>query len=460
MKYFCPSAFLLLPLSSKSSRLLFAMVAVAAISFSLEVSAHAQTESVLYTFFGTEGGQYPGSTPVLDAAGNVYGTTTSGGLSTCLGIGCGIVFELSPSGTSWNFSEVHTFSGGADGSQPLAGMIIDSAGNLYATTGLGGNDHSCPVLGPGCGTVQEFSPSSNGTWMQKTLVEFNGAGTGWYPLDAVTMDAAGNLYGTTEYGGSTDFCNGENGGCGIVFKLSPNSSGGWTETVLHVFHSYSGDGYVPFSGVALDAAGNLYGTTVKGGASSHCVGFGCGIVYKLSPNSDGTWTETILHTFTGGNDGGEPTAGVVFDSKGNLYGAALVGGKPTACSSPGCGTIFEMSPKSNGSWSFHVIHTFTRSDGAGPWGTPVLDAKGNLYGTTQVGGDSTCNNGSGCGTVFKMSPSSTGWKFTTLHAFTNSPDGFEPEAGVALDQSGNIFGTTVNGGLSTGCCGTVFEIKP
>jgi uncharacterized repeat protein (TIGR03803 family) len=274
------------------------------------------------------------------------------------------------------------------------------------------------------------------------------------------MDTAGNLYGTTEYGGSTDFCNGENGGCGVVFKLSPNPTGGWTETVLHVFHSYSGDGYVPFSGVALDTAGNLYGTTYKGGPSNHCNGFGCGIVYKLSPTSNGAWTETILHSFSEGSDGAVPAAGVAFDSSGNLYGAALAGGNHTACSPSGCGTIFQMSPKSNGSWSFHVIHAFAVSDGEEPWGTPVLDAAGNLYGTTLVGGNLTCNSGFGCGTVFKMSPSSAGWQFTTLHNFTNTPDGFAPFAGVTLDASGNIFGTTQYGGSTTLCCGTVFEIKP
>jgi uncharacterized repeat protein (TIGR03803 family) len=337
-------------------------------------------------------------------------------------------------------------------------MTFDSAGNLYATTGLGGILHDCPALGPGCGTVDEFSPNSDGTWTEQTLAEFNGPGTGWYPLDAVVMDAAGNLYGTTEYGGSSDYCNGENGGCGEVFKLSPNSSGGWTETVLHVFHSgaNSAGGFVPFNGVVLDAAGNLYGTTYKGGSSIHC-GSGCGVVYKLSPNSDGTWTETVLHTFTEALDGSNPYGGLTFDSKGNLYGAASTGGGSTACGLAGCGTIFQMSPKSNGTWSFHVIHSFILSDGAGPWGTPVLGAKGNLYGTTQVGGNLTCNKTAGCGTVFKMSPSSSGWTFTMLHAFTNSPDGFHPYGAVTLDASGNIFGTTVEGGLGLG---TVYEIKP
>jgi uncharacterized repeat protein (TIGR03803 family) len=440
------------------------VTAVILAGMTLPFVATAQTsETVIHQFTGADGdGQYPVSSVVLDAAGNVYGTTASGGQNTCLDIGCGVAFELSSSSAGWTYSLVHTFLGGTDGGQPLAGMIFDSAGNLYATTGVGGDDHDCPALGPGCGTVDEFTPSTNGTWTEKTLVEFNGAGTGWYPLGPVVMDAAGNLYGTTEYGGSSDFCNGENGGCGIVFKLSPNAGGGWTETVLHVFHSYAGGagGYVPFSGVVLDAAGNLYGTTAKGGSSIHCNGFGCGVVYKLSPNSDGSWTETVLHSFTEGLDGGLPFAGVAFDSKGNLYGAAYIGGTPSLCSPTGCGTIFQMSPKADGAWSFHVIHSFTGSDGSNPWGTPVIDAHGNLYGTTLIGGGSTCNRGYGCGTVFKMAPSSsgTGWQFTMLHAFGNPPDGAQPFGGVAIDASGNIFGTTQYGGLGTVCCGTVFEI--
>ncbi len=450
--------------SAKSALRLLSSVAVSAaiVILALGLTALAQTESVIYIFPGTEAGQYPTAGVALDAAGNVYGTTSSGGLSTCLGgIGCGVVYMLSPSSSGWTYNLVHIFQGGTDGAQPLGGIIVGPNGALYGTSGLGGNDHTCPALGPGCGTVDEYTPSSGGTWTNTTLAQFNGPGTGWYPSANLTMDAAGNLYGTTYYGGSSDYCAGENGGCGEVFKLAPVGNGGWTETVLHVFHPGAGGagGFLPNSSVILDAAGNLYGTTVVGGSRTHCLS-GCGVVYKLSPKNDGTWKESVLHTFTQGLDGANPWAGIAFDAKGNLYGAASIAGKPNACGSIGCGTVFQMSPQSNGTWSFHVIHSFTGSDGSYPWGTPVIDTRGNLYGTTTLGGNLTCNNGNGCGTVYKVSPSSNGWQFKTLYAFTNSPDGRSPEAGVTLDGEGNIFGTTQYGGITALCCGTVFEIKP
>ena len=185
-----------------------------------------------------------------------------------------------------------------DGAQPLAGFILDAHGNLYGTTGEGGSDNDCADLGPGCGTVIEFARSSKG-WVEKTLATFNGPGTGWYPLANLIMDAAGNLYGTTEYGGSSNFCNGDAGGCGIVFRLSPKSGGGWTETVLHVFRSTAKGtgGYLPFSGVALDAAGNLYGTALVGGPSTLCGNFGCGVLYKLAPTATGPWRKPCCTIF-------------------------------------------------------------------------------------------------------------------------------------------------------------------
>lgn len=447
--------------TTRLSQILRAAGVAAAITFSLAVSAHAQTESVIYSFIGGSDGQYPVDSLAIDPSGNLYGTTSSGGYDPCLGIGCGAAWELSPTSGGWGFTLIHDFVGGRDGAQPLAGFILDGAGNLYGTTGLGGNDTACVNFGPGCGTVIEFSPTANG-WTEKTLATFNGPNTGWYPLANLTMDAAGNLYGTTEYGGSSDYCNGDTGGCGIVFRLSPKAGGGWTETVLHVFHSstHAAGGLLPFSGVTLDAAGNLYGTTYSGGPSTLCVGFGCGVVYKLTPTATGPWKETVLHTFTGGADGAVIWGGVIFDASGNLYGTAQQGGDLSACTPVGCGTVFELSPQSNGQWRFHLLHTFARSDGSAPSAGLIFDAQGNLVGTTALGGDLTCNNGNGCGTVFRLSPSSSGWQQTVLHAFSGSPDGARPYASVVEDASGNIFGTTQEGGLSSVCCGTVFEIKP
>jgi uncharacterized repeat protein (TIGR03803 family) len=436
-------------------------LALAAISFGLAVRAHAQTESVVYPFLGGSDGQYPVDSLAVDSAGNLYGTTSSGGYNPCLGIGCGAAWVLSPTAGGWAFTSIHVFFGGRDGAQPLAGFILDAAGNLYGTTGLGGNDHACVALGPGCGAVIEFSHTANG-WTEKTLATFNGPNTGWYPLANLTLDAAGNLYGTTEYGGSSDYCNGDTGGCGIVFRLSPKSGGGWSETVLHVFHSspHGAAGYLPFSGVTVDAGGNLYGTTLNGGSSTPCPGFGCGVVYKLTPTATGPWKETVLHAFADGPDGAYPWGGVILDSKGNLYGTAQQGGDLTACSAHGCGTVFELSPRSNGTWHFQVLHTFEGADGGTPAAGLIFDSQGNLLGTTQLGGDLACNNRNGCGTVFRLSPSSAGWHETVLHAFSGYPDGSQPFATVTEDTSGNIFGTTQYGGLTTLCCGTVFEIKP
>lgn len=437
-----------------------AALALAAITLSTAVSSHAQTESVVYSFIGGSDGQYPVDSLAVDPAGNLYGTTSSGGYDPCLGIGCGAAWELSPTAGGWAFTLIHDFVGGRDGAQPLAGFVLDKAGNFYGTTGEGGNDHTCVSLGPGCGTVIEFSRTANG-WVEKTLATLNGPGTGWYPLANLTMDAAGNLYGTTEYGGSSDFCNGDAGGCGIVFRLSPKA-GGWTETVLFVFHSspQGAGGYLPFSGVALDADGNLYGTTYNGGSATRCSGFGCGVVYKLTPTATGPWKETVLHTFVDGPDGAIPAGGVILDSKGNLYGTAEEGGDLTACGALGCGTVFELSPQSNGAWHFQVLHKFERADGSAPIAALIFDSQGNLIGTTALGGDLNCNNGSGCGTVFRLSPSSAGWQETVLHAFTGYPDGSQPFASVIEDSSGNLFGTTQYGGLTSLCCGTVFEIKP
>ena len=421
--------------------------------------AQAQTESVIYSFPGGTDGQYPVASVAVDSSGNLYGTTASGGYFSCLGIGCGVAWELAPASGGWDFTSIHLFEGGVDGAQPLAGFILDAHGNLYGTTGEGGSDNDCADLGPGCGTVIEFARSSKG-WVEKTLATFNGPGTGWYPLANLIMDAAGNLYGTTEYGGSSNFCNGDAGGCGIVFRLSPKSGGGWTETVLHVFRSTAKGtgGYLPFSGVALDAAGNLYGTALVGGPSTLCGNFGCGVLYKLAPTATGPWTETVLHTFSGGADGGLPWGGVILDAKSNLYGTAHLGGDLSACDGLGCGTVYELSPQTNGSWHFQVLHTFEGTDGNAPAASLIFDSQGRLLGTTVLGGDVDCDGG--CGTVFRLSHSSKGWDETVLHAFTGYPDGSQPYAAVTEDAAGNIFGTTQYGGVSGGCCGTVFEIKP
>jgi uncharacterized repeat protein (TIGR03803 family) len=204
--------------------------------------------------------------------------------------------------------------------------------------------------------------------------------SGIYP-GILVFDAAGNLYGTG--GGGSGYCN-LVGPCGVIFELSPTPLG-WTESVLHDFSGL--DGAFPSGGLILDATGNLYGTTKVGGGSG-CGGAGCGVVFELSPTSSG-WTETVLYTFTGGTDGGEPYGGLTSDGRGRLYGTASIGGSSSKCSS-GCGTVFTLSNTSN-AWNFSVLHSFTGgSDGAEPSAALVIDSTGNLYGTAAAGGKASC----------------------------------------------------------------------
>ncbi len=251
---------------------------------------------------------------------------------------------------------------------------------------------------------------------------------GGNPLGAVIMDKAGNLYGTTALGGASGAC------CGTVFKLDTSGN----ETVLHSFTGSPGDGANPFAGLVMDAAGNLYGTTVNGGASSACSG-GCGTVFKL----DTSGNLTVLHSFTSSpGDGAHPNAGLIMDVAGNLYGTTTGGGTGPCNGFSSCGTVFKLDASGNET----VLHTFTGSDGAGPYASLLMDAVGNLYGTTAQGG-AIPNCGSGCGTVFKLDASGN---FTVLHSFTGSPaDGFFSKAGLIMDAAGNLYGTTLGG---TGTC--------
>jgi uncharacterized repeat protein (TIGR03803 family) len=292
------------------------------------------------------------------------------------------------------------------------------------------------MLVPGAGAASKY----------KVLHKFalNGK-DGKLPLAGLILDVAGNLYGTTYIGGAY--------GYGVVFRLAPNADGGWTESVLHSFTGGS-DGKYPGAGLIFDAAGNLYGTTQSGGNLSYCGGQGCGVVFRLTPNSDGSWKEKVLHQFTGGKSGSGPS-GLILDAAGNLYSTAGGGAY-------GAGVAFRLAPNSNGGWKEKVLHQFTGGkDGNGPSGL-TLDPSGNLYGTTHSGGNSVCYFGSGCGVVFMLTADSNGgWHEKPLHAFKNNPGAF-PDAGVILDGAGNLYGTTSNyaSGECEGACGSVFEVTP
>ncbi len=350
------------------------------------VSSSVGNETVLYSFTGTNGdGAQPTAGLIMDSAGNLYGTTQFGGVTSCFSDrippGCGTVFKLDPSG---NETVLHSFTGtNGDGANPAASLIMDSAGNLYGTTQFGGvtSCSSGSFVPPGCGTVFKLDPSGHETVLYSfTLTNGDGAN----PAAGLIMDSAGNLYGTTQLGGITSGNCPNSGtnttapppvGCGTVFKLDPSEH----ETVLYSFTLTNGDGAQPVAGLIMDSAGNLYGTTPFGGVtSSSCLVFvtgppippGCGTVFKLDPSGH----ETLLHSFTGTNgDGAQPVAGLIMDSAGNLYGTVAAS----------AGTVFRLEPSGHET----VLHSFTGSpDGEDPVAGVIMDSAGNLYGTTYGGG--------------------------------------------------------------------------
>jgi uncharacterized repeat protein (TIGR03803 family) len=296
----------------------------------------------------------------------------------------------------------------------------------------------------GWGTVFELTPRQDGGWAENILYIFTGSADGGEPLTGVTFDKVGNLYGTTLTGGVHGTnCDAE--GCGTVFELAPNLDGTWTESVIYNF----GEGDFPTWGVTFDDVGNLYGVTGFSGQ------YNAGAVFELSPIRSGGWTKSTLYTFTGGADGRLPYGGLVFDAKGNLYGSTYEGGKGS-CNN-GCGTVFELSPTGDGGWSGSQLHAFTGGDdGAVPVGNLTLDAAGNVYGTTTSGISQGRNYG---GEVFMLSPASSGrWRLRVLHAFDWHEGGGLPNGGLVFDSSGNLYGTTQAGPPGSG--GMVFELSP
>jgi uncharacterized repeat protein (TIGR03803 family) len=362
-----------------------ATATVLALTVFLTQPAQAQTlpaaawmEKVLHNFNnnGTDG-YYPRASLISDAAGNLYGTTIYG--ST---YGWGTVFELTPTtGGGWTEQVLHSFGNGTDGGEPRASLIFDAAGNLYGTT-YGGGIY-CHSIG-GCGTVFELTLTAGGNWTEAVLYNFGSfTDDGYEPSASLIFDAAGNLYGTTQFGGIH--------GWGTVFELTPTGGGGWSEQVLLNFGT---GGAFPQAGLIFDAAGNLYGTTSEGGTN-------IGTVFELTPNVGGGWTETVLHNFGSGTDGSYPYAGLIFDAAGNLYGTTQYGGTYNSCSG-GCGTVFELTPTAGGKWTEQVLLNFNGTGGANPYAGLIFDAAGHLYGTTQL----TYYNCSGfyCGTVFELMP--------------------------------------------------------
>ncbi len=419
-------------MQAKSFMRSIAVSAILATALFLTTAWAADHQTILHTFGNGTDGVSPGGL-VMDAAGNFYGVTQNGGIYMCGIGGCGTVFEMSPvEGGGWTETVLYSFGKDTDGKGPIGSLTMDAAGHLYGTTQDGGLH--------GYGTVFELSPDGGGGWSETVLHNFGGdngfdPNDGRTPAGGLTMDAAGNLYGMTGFGGT----NAE----GTVYELSRGQGGGWTETVLHNFPDGI-DGYGPFGSLAMDGAGNLYGTT-----QADLFSCNCGTVFQLSPGG-GRWTETVLHKFNG-DDGRYPRAGLILDAAGNLYGTAFQGGPN--CGASGCGTVFELSPGA-GSWTETTLYNFQDPPDANEPEAPlILDSAGNLYGTTTAGG-SYYN-----GTVFALSPKlGGGWTETVLFSFDRLISGERPMSGLILDRAGDLYGTTSIGG--TYYAGLVYELTP
>ncbi len=420
------------------TRLTLLAGALAVIGPNAAAYAGSPTESVIHVFTDTAKGVRPASAMIVDAAGNLYGTLYTGET----GVNGG-VFELSPPAAGkpdWTARTLHRFDLDRGGKYPTSTVLtMDAAGNLYGTTPQGSANDA--------GVAFELvKPSGEGAWTEKVLYHFNGRKDGGTPYCGMVFGPGGRLYGTTGFGGTS--------GAGTVFMLSPddNQASGWAETVLH---SFTGglDGGDPYSLPVFDAAGNLYGTTENGGTESG------GVVFELSPPAaGGAWTETVLHSFGADTDGSTPRIALLFDSRGNLYGTTNAGGAYSA------GVVYELSPPTDGgtAWTEAILHDFAfnaqgGSDGGDPsLSTLVFDKQGALYGTARVGGAGKN------GIAFRLTPPTVGgapWQETILHSFTGSPDGAQPEGGFVMGADGTLYGTTFGGGNAAGY-GTVYRLTP
>jgi hypothetical protein len=402
---------------------------------------------VLHRFNGKLEGAYPSSNLITDPSGNLYGETLNGGDATNCSSGasgCGVVFELISSNGKWQEKVLYLFKGKIDGYEPRGNLVFDSSGNLYGTTYGGGTGTTCTPF-QGCGTVFELSPTASGAWTKTTLYNFQNGADGALPV-GLTIDAHGDLIGVNITGSKPDGAE-----FGIVFELSPPAHAGarWKEQTVYAFQAFEINAN---PGLIFDAQGNLYGTWFQ---EFGCSLGGCGTVFELTKNKSG-WEETNLFNFSGGGNGGEPMAGVVFDSKGNLYGTGSEGGNNQ-------GIAFELD-NSKGDWIESDLYDFCSEnnchDGATPLAPLVFDSAGNLYGTTSAGG-SGCSFDFSCGVVFRLRPTAYGWDETVLHSFQGKPDGSGPDQGLTPDGNGNFYGTTVLGGTGTRSgFGTVFAITP
>ncbi len=400
---------------------------------SLVCAASAQTavhsDKILYAFTGGADGGRPYGELLLDAKGNLFGTTSIGGNSgLCNGdTTCGTVFELSPGLSGWTEKTIYSFTGLSDGCCSQAGLIMDRSGNLYGTAEGGGDGY--------CGSVFELTPDSNDGWTETSLYDFKGdsQNDGCSPNGTLTLDVHGNLYGGTYTGGAQNN--------GTLFELSPPTQpdGAWSESVLWSFEDTIGFGNVgstPVGKLVFGSDGGLYGATYNGGS------FGSGTAFKLTFSS-GVWSANTIFSFSGGDNGCGPNGGVIFDTSGHLYGTT------SYCGADNEGTIFSLTP-TIGQWTMKVIHTFTgATDGGQSESGSVMDSKGNLYGTASLGGLFAE------GTVFKLAPQNAHW-IISAYGFRRGSDGAIPNATPTLGKT-VLYGTTGWGGASD--MGTVYQIN-
>ena len=442
---------------TKCQVIVIAVFATMTATFLLAGRAAASSYKILHVF---DWATFPQADLARDAAGNLYGTTFSGAGSGCnYGLGCGIVWKLAHDADgSWTYRILHVFKG-AEGANPYGGLIFDTTGNLYGTTEFGGAN--------GFGVVFKLKPNCDGTWTEMVLYSFTG-GAG-NPLSGVIFDTAGNLYGTAFSGGDSGW------GAVFKLAHNPDNTW-TESVLHSFTGGGDGDGAYPEARLVFDRAGNLYGTTVYGGSACGWGfdNFGCGTVFNLKPDTDGSWTYSVTYSFTGGVNGGFPQAALIVDAAGNLYGTATPYDASVPLSPPqgsggscapgasfgACGVVFKLAPKSDGTWTESVLHVFTGgADGAHPYAGLTLHA-GSVYGTTIFGGCIACDpTGVGYGVVFKLTPTSGGWSETVLHTFLGY--GSNPVAGVIFDSAGNLYGAASNGITPTSSrYGLVFEIAP
>jgi len=410
--------------SSLMMLLAAATASIGALVFPFPTSA--QTEKILYSF-PKEEYAHPAPGNLLYSNGALFGTVTgSNGARPC----CGEVFEIFQSDSSWKFHSIYKFIQGSGGHRPSDGLVQDATGDLYGTTFSGGTHHR--------GTVFQLQ-NSQGTWAPEFIWNFSKkVRQGSYPSGHLVIDNNGALYGEAGGGSVQD--------PGVIFELS-QSGGMWTETVLHKFKG-GRDGSGPYGGLLMDSAGSLWGVTASGGGSCENP---CGTVFHLV-QSEGVWNETVVHRFGKGSDGADPLGALIEDANGNLYGTTFAGGEFSS------GTIFEISPANDGGWTEMVLHDFCSKSGCADGGEPGAGLTwgpngSTLYGTAGCGGNS-CGNG----VVFSLTNSGGVWSETVVHSFQGEGDGILPLGAVTVDDKGNLFGTTFEGGQYD--LGTIWEIIP